>query len=69
MLTEVGLERMQPMYMGKDRIKLESILKSIKNRKKAHTVLKVYALDSDELKFLPQSNFYNILDSKPDKIK
>jgi len=68
MLSEIELEKEQPMYMGKDRIKMEAILKSVKkeaDKKQAkNTILKVYTLTEDGIKYAPQSPFYSILPSK-----
>lgn len=65
-LMETNMEKEQPMYMGKDRIKLEAIIKSIKQaatkQKTKNTKLKIYKVDSDGIiKFTPQSSFYNII--------
>jgi len=68
LLLENNLEKQQPMYMGKDRIKMEAILKSIKNeadkKQYKNTNLKVYTLSDDGIKPVPQSPFYSILASK-----
>ena len=68
LLTESGLEKEQPMYMGKDRIKLEAILKAIKKHadklRSKNTSLLVYELTNDGIKIMPQSPFYNIITSK-----
>jgi hypothetical protein len=68
LLLETELEKEQPMYMGKDRIKMEAILKFIKKEadKKQYekTILKVYTLSEDGIKYTPQSPFYSILPSK-----
>lgn len=68
LLLENNLEKQQPMYMGKDRIKMEAILKSIKNeadkKQYKNTSLKVYTLSDDGIKPVPQSPFYSILASK-----
>jgi hypothetical protein len=63
---ETNMEREQPMYMGKDRIKVEAIIKSIKKasikQNTKNTKLSVYKVDSDgDIKFTPQSPFYNII--------
>lgn len=68
LLTESGLEKEQPMYMGKDRIKLEAILKAIKKHadklRAKNTSLLVYELTMNGIKVMPQSPFYNIIQSK-----
>ena len=68
LLLENALEKEQPMYMSKDRIKLEAILKSIKKeadkRQCKNTCLKVYTLSEDGIKYAPQSPFYALLASK-----
>lgn len=68
LLLENNLEKEQPMYMGKDRIKMEAILKSIKKeadkKQYKNTSLKVYTLSDDGIKPAPQSPFYSILASK-----
>lgn len=67
-LLETNLEKEQPMYMGKDRIKMEAILKSIKKeadkKQYKNTILKVYTLTEDGIKYVPQSPFYSLLSSK-----
>ena len=68
LLLENLLEKQQPMYMGKDRIKMEAILKSIKKEadKKQHTNtnLKIYHISEDGIKYAPQSPFYSLFKSK-----
>lgn len=68
LLLETDLEKEQPMYMGKDRIKMEAILKSIKKeadtKKYKNTQLQVYSVSEDGIKPVPQSPFYSILPSK-----
>lgn len=67
LLLENELEKEQPMYMGKDRIKMEAILKSIKKeadkKQYKNTNLKVYTISEDGIKYAPQSPFYSILES------
>jgi hypothetical protein len=67
LLTETNLEKQQPMYMGKDRIKVEAILKEIKKeaakQKTQNTKLFVYELSQNGLKHNLQSPFNNILSS------
>lgn len=67
-LLEEGLEKEQPMYMGKDRIKMEAILKNIKkdaDKKNYKNIkLKVYKLSSNGIELVEQSVFYNIIPSK-----
>lgn len=67
-LLEEGLEKEQPMYMGKDRIKMEAILKNIKKeadkRKTVNTNLQVYSITENGIKPAPQSPFYSLLPSK-----
>lgn len=67
-LLETDLEKEQPMYMGKDRIKMEAILKSIKKeadkKQYKNTKLQVYLLSEAGIKPVPQSPFYSLLPSK-----
>lgn len=67
-LLETELEKEQPMYMGKDRIKLEAILKNIQaeatKQKYSNTKLMVYELSETGLKLNTQSSFYNLIASK-----
>jgi hypothetical protein len=65
-LMETNMEKEQPMYMGKDRIKVETIIKNIKKasikQNTKNTKLKIYKVDSEgNIKFTPQSSFYNII--------
>lgn len=68
LLLETDLEKEQPMYMGKDRIKMEAILKSIKKeadiKKHKNTSLEVYSISEDGIKPVLQSPFYSLLSSK-----
>lgn len=68
LLLENRLEKEQPMYMGKDRIKMEAILKTIKKeadkKQYKNTNLKVYTFSEDGLKHTLQSPFYSLLASK-----
>ena len=65
---ETNLEKEQPMYMGKDRIKLEAIIKKIKttaeNNKLKNTKLMVYKLTLEGIDYVAQSPFYNLLSGK-----
>ena len=67
-LLETNLEKEQPMYMGKDRIKLEAIIKKIKttaeNNKLKNTKLMVYKLTLECIDYVAQSPFYNLLSGK-----
>lgn len=68
LLSETNLEKEQPMYMGKDRIKMEAILKAIKKeadtKQYRNTKLKIYSVSDEGLKYVAQSPFYTILPSK-----
>ena len=67
MLSELNLEKEQPMYMGKDRIKMEAIMKAIKKeseiKRYKNTKLKIYIVSEEGLKYVAQSPFYTILPS------
>lgn len=65
LLLETNLEKEQPMYMGKDRIKLEAILKEIKKDSNKYnyknTKFEVYRLSSEGIKYVSQSPFYLLM--------
>lgn len=67
-LLETQLEKQQPMYMGKDRIKMEAMLKNIKTfadqKNYKNCKLMVYKLTDTGIEYQPQSPFYNLLSSK-----
>jgi hypothetical protein len=65
LLETATLEKEQPMYMGKDRIKVEGMLKEIKKKADLtlakNSNLKVYDVKNNELKLSKQSPFYRCL--------
>lgn len=68
LLLETSLEKEQPMYMGRDRIKMEAILKNIKKeasiKKTTNTILRVYKVTDAGIEYTSQSPFYLIINSK-----
>lgn len=65
LLTEVNIEKDKIMYIGKDRVKVEAMLRVIKKKaeetKKKNVKLMVYDMDEMGLKLNKQSHFYQFI--------